>query len=157
MIETNGDIWNYYNDGYWVCIPTNGNTKKDNTAIMGKGLALQASIKIPELPRILGQRINLYKDTPYKGNKLNPFPDIHLFCFPTKFNWQEKSDLYLIAVSAFELQDYLESAYFTVKTPIYLPRVGCGLGELYWENVKPILQRYLDDRFVIVNRNKDTN
>ncbi len=32
-----------------------------------------------------------------------------------------------------------------------LPRVGCGNGSLDWEDVQPILERHLDDRFILVS------
>ena len=33
---------------------------------------------------------------------------------------------------------------------VVLPRLGCGLGQLRWDDVKPILERYLDDRFIVL-------
>jgi hypothetical protein len=148
--ESVGNIWDYYSKGSWVCITTNGNLKSDGTAVMGKGIALEAAHRIPNLPKMLGQRISSYIDMPSKGNRLNPFPDIHLCCFPTKWNWWEKSDLCLIAVSASELVEYVEEAHIQIKTPIYLPRPGCANGGLDWENVKPVLEHYLDDRFIVL-------
>jgi hypothetical protein len=35
---------------------------------------------------------------------------------------------------------------------VVMPRVGCGLGQLDWDNqVKPLLEMYLDDRFWVVS------
>ena len=32
---------------------------------------------------------------------------------------------------------------------IIAPRFGCGAGELTWEQVEPVVEPYLDDRFSI--------
>jgi len=37
--------------------------------------------------------------------------------------------------------------------PIVLPRPGCGAGELEWEDVKPELDKILDDRFYAITYN----
>ena len=34
---------------------------------------------------------------------------------------------------------------------IYLPKVGCGNGKLDWKNVELILDKYLDERFIVVD------
>jgi len=146
MKEIKGDIWDFHKRGYWIVITTNGNVKVNGEAVMGKGIALQAAKRFPDLPIHLGQRLETM------GNRLNPFPNISLFCFPTKWDWRDKSDLCLIAVSASQLVDYLTEAYISVKPSVYLPRPGCGNGQLDWKDVKPILEKYLDDRFVVVNR-----
>lgn len=156
MKEIVGNIWDYYDKGHWICVTTNGNIKKNGEAVMGKGLALEATKKVPEfsghsLQYWLGTRISVYSNDPFKGNRLNSFSEVKVFCFPTKWNWWDKSDLCLIAVSAFELWEYVENAYIHIEAPIYLPRVGCGNGGLKWEEVKVILEKYLDDRFVVVH------
>ena len=40
MKEVKGDIWNFYNKGYWIVIPTNGTVKRNGEAVMGRGVAL---------------------------------------------------------------------------------------------------------------------
>jgi hypothetical protein len=35
---------------------------------------------------------------------------------------------------------------------VLLPRPGCSAGELRWENVRPILNEILDDRFTVITR-----
>ena len=146
MQEIQGNIWDFYDQGYWCVITTNGDRKKNGDAIMGRGIALEAARRFPDLPRMQGQRLE------YNGNKLSPFYDLHLFCFPTKWHWWEKSDLSLIAVSAFQLANYPEECYYPIKTPIYLVRPGCGNGELLWTDVRSVLERYLDHRFIVVEK-----
>ena len=57
MREITGNIWDFYAQGKWIVITTNGNTKSNGEAIMGRGVALEAAQRLPELPQMLGQRL----------------------------------------------------------------------------------------------------
>lgn len=146
MKEIAGNIWDYYDRGHWIVITTNGTVRKDGACVMGRGVALEAKKRFPKLPFQLGERIKTM------GNRLHPFPDSRLFCYPVKWQWFEKADLCLIAVSSSQLADYPNEAYIAVQIPIYMVRPGCGNGRLDWKDVKPVLEKYLDDRFIVVNR-----
>ena len=141
-----------------ICILTNGKTDINGNAVMGAGVALQAKRYDPRLPVYLGQLLQA------KGNKVHSICNSDkygMWSFPTKHHWKNPSDLKLIETSckqAMELAD--EWDHFRMLTPltgnhvrIALPRPGCGLGKLDWETqVKPICEKGLDDRFVVVNR-----
>ena len=45
MKEVTGNIWDYPAD--IVCITTNGSTTRNGSAVMGKGIALQAKERYP--------------------------------------------------------------------------------------------------------------
>jgi hypothetical protein len=137
MTEIKGNIWDFWNKGYWIAITTNVFVRANGKAVMGRGVALQAARRFPELPKRLGSRIQQY------GNHVFSFTDYRLFTFPVKHFWFEKADLELIACSARELARDLDGR-------VYLPRPGCGNGQLDWNVVKPMLTGLLDDRFVIV-------
>lgn len=146
MQEVKGDIWNYYDKGNWIVIPTNGTVKANGEAVMGRGLALRAKLKFPQLPFALGRFINAYGNVVFVSNLQGKgFKAIRLITFPVKNHWKETASLHLIERSCNQLV-YVAPQNF----PIYLPRVGCGNGRLDWEDVKPILERYLDDRFIVV-------
>lgn len=140
MREVAGNIWDYWVKGGWVVIPTNGVVKADGCAVMGAGLALQASVRFPRLSTELGSMIREY------GNDLYSFVKYRLITFPTKHHWRNRSDINLIEDSTKELILLAPSA------DIYLPRLGCGNGGLSWEEVEPILDRILGDdpRFNVV-------
>lgn len=149
MQEITGNIWEkyekglHYNDGTYIVIPTNGFVRKNGTCVMGRGLALQAAKKFPELGKQLGDRIKEY------GNVIFTFCNINIITFPVKHNWWENADLKLIEQSAKDLATIYKYNLSGLPTPVYLPRVGCGNGKLNWKDVKPILEKYLDDRFII--------
>lgn len=145
MKEVIGNIWDYHDQGNWIVITTNGFVRKDGACVMGRGVAKEAAIKFPDYPYHLGEFIKKF------GNHINLNPKYHIFSFPVKHNWWAKADIKLIEQSCQELLD-VSSAF---KSPFYMVRPGCGNGQLDWKDVKPILEKYLDDRFVIVEKNAE--
>ena len=139
MKEEQGDIWEAYNAGCWIVIPTNKCVKKNGEAVMGAGLALQAKQRFPCLALDLGEAI---KDV---GAYVYAFMRYRLIVFPVKDDWRANADLNLIEESCKQLLTVVNDSF----VPIYLPRVGCGNGQLDWKDVKPILEKYLDERFVV--------
>lgn len=143
MTEIKGNIWDYHRVGGYVVVPTNGFVKKNGMAVMGRGLAQQCARKFPQMPASLGTCLQIW------GNQVIEYPDpMRIFTFPVKHNWWEKADMGLIARSCNEIMHILEQR----KLNVYIPRVGCGNGQLPWEVVKPILFQLLDDRFMVVDQ-----
>lgn len=148
MIEAKGNMWDAEVDAF--VITTNGFVKKNGEAVMGRGCAKEASTYWPKFPKLLGNHINK------NGNVVGlftygSFQDgmTAIFTFPVKYNWWEKADSNLIEKSCKELVNYVESIWFGKMIKIAIPRPGCGNGQLDWEDVKPILEKYLDDRFIV--------
>jgi hypothetical protein len=147
MLEVKGNLWDYHNP-YPVVITTNGNVKLSG-AVMGKGIAFEAKNRFPGLPKMLAQHIKM------SGNVVKYFPEFNLFTFPTKNNWWEKSDLELITESCDRLlymMNFLGNRDTWTFEKVYMVRPGCNNGQLSWEIVKPVLEHYFDDRFIIVNK-----
>ena len=110
---------------------------------MGRGCALEARLKHPTIPAILGEAITRHGNHVhwlYGGLKGNI-----IFSFPVKHRWNEKADLDLIERSADELRKIVP-----IPWTVVLPRPGCGNGGLKWESVKPILEPILNDRFHVI-------
>lgn len=64
-----------------------------------------------------------------------------VLCFPTKRHWNEPSDLNLIENG---LRTFVENyEKFNIQS-ITFPKLGCGLGGLDWNVVKPLMRKYLD-------------
>lgn len=67
--------------------------------------------------------------------------------------WACRASLTLIEQSTIELKDLIfRSGCWSC---VVLPRPGCGAGELDWKDVKPILEKHLDDRFYVISLRKD--
>lgn len=146
MHEITGDLWQLYSlPNSVACITTNGVVGRGGRAIMGKGVALEASKRFPTLSKELG---NLIKA---RGNQTQLLATYRLYIFPTKNHWKDKSDMFLIRSSARALKIY---ATLNPQITFYLPRPGCGNGQLDWErDVKPALSEVrLPDNVVIVSQ-----
>lgn len=142
MKEIKGNIWDFHDKGNWIVITTNGTVKANGEAVMGRGVALQAKQRFPKLPQYLGMCLSTY------GNNVTHLDDpYHMISFPVKHNWWEKADLALIEESAKILAKVTRE-----DGKVYMVRPGCGNGGLNWKDVKPILEKYLDNRFIIVER-----
>jgi len=143
MIEIKGNIFDIEADA--ICVTTNGLTNTKGELIMGKGLALQFKERFPYLPYYFGRNVLEH------GNQvfyIKHFSDPTIFSFPTKHHWRNPSDINLIKQSAIQLANHV--TLLKLKK-VLLTRPGTGLGGLLWEQVKPVIESILDDRFYIVS------
>lgn len=141
MIEVRGNLWEH--PAEVKVITTNGYIKKNGEAVMGRGCAKEAVLFWPDFPRILGYALSV------DGNHVYwyEFGDKKITTFPVKNNWYENADLSLIERSTKEL---VEGADAFKDSSFVIPRPGCGNGHLFWEDVKSVIEPYLDDRFYII-------
>ena len=148
MRYLSGDLWHLAHelDG-WVVVPTNTTIRQDGNAVMGAGVAKDAAERYPELSRQLARHIRRFDD----GLYLNA----PVICMPTKRNWRSGSQLDLIEMGCHRLVE-LARVFDMVDhdCPIFLPKIGCGLGGLNWERqVRPVVDSLLGgDRFVLVSK-----
>lgn len=148
MREIKGNLFDQNVD--IVCVTTNGSVKQDGRAVMGRGCAKQASELFPELPLILGTKIQTFGNNfhylKYYGDR-----KYTVASFPVKHFWNDaKADLKLIEQSC---KDLAESTMEDITVAISRP--GCGCGDRDWNTeVKPILEKYFkSDNFIIVDYN----
>ena len=143
MIEKKMDLWTEIDDPVyqkiWRCVLTNGNLKRNGEAVMGKGCALEAVEKYPDLPVLLGSSIRKF------GNQVFSFNEYSIITFPTKYDWYDDSDISLILKSAKELSKKINEEHLYL-----LPRPGCGFGGLQWNNVKKVIAEFLPDNVIVV-------
>lgn len=143
MKEIKGNLWDFRGkDGYVLCITTNGTIKRDGTAVMGRGCALQAKNNYPGIAATLGRRLK------YDGLKV-VWLTTRLIAFPVKYEWHQKANLDLIKKSATELA---REAANLRQNWFLLPRPGCGNGQRDWETeVKPIIENILPDNVLVIS------
>lgn len=147
--EVIGDLWVI--PAEWRVITTNGFTTKLGKAVMGRGVAYQAKCLFPELPNLLGIKLER------EGNIPHVFEAFRLVTLPVKPQqglnglpgYLARADLALIDESLARL------VQLPLSGPIAIPRPGCGAGGLTWETVQPIVTKHLDERFVLVHPNEE--
>lgn len=150
MKEVTGNLWTY--PATVRCITTNGFVKKNGECVMGRGCAREARDFFPTLAHELGLLIQLHGNNVHS---LGAFEEpisadgyFELFSFPVKHRWNQDADPELIVRSATQLFEAIDKKY--QNCVIALPRPGCGNGSLNWEDVRPLLEPILDDRFHVI-------
>ena len=145
-----------------ICITTNGYVNKQGALTMGKGCAGEAKYRWPGIQILAGgmvesngNKVFLLTDT--KDGKISlparlgwPYVEVpyHILTFPTKHHWKDPSSLDLITQSCQQLVELTDAHGFE---SVVIPRPGCGLGQLSWDEVRPICQDILyDERFWII-------
>ena len=140
MLETVGDIWEYAATGV-IVITTNGSLTPDGRAIFGRGVARQAVFRHPGLAEKLGRLLAA------QGNHVFDLGD-GIVSFPVEETPWSLPDLRIVASSAQELRQLADSLGWV---RIVVPRPGCGGGGLAWQDVKPVLAPWFDDRFIVIS------
>jgi O-acetyl-ADP-ribose deacetylase (regulator of RNase III) len=129
---------------------------------MGKGVALQAKNRWPEIDQELANAIEKFGNVPCflgtvdLGDRLSPDPygiGYQVWSFPTKNHWRDPSSLDLIGKSCKILVEKIDK--WNQQNPkvgitsVGMPRPGVGLGGLDWLQVRYVISKILDDRFTI--------
>jgi hypothetical protein len=141
MIEIQGNLWGYLGKEI-IAVTTNGMISKSGKAVLGKGCARQAGEIFPDLAQRLGKLLA------EQGNHVLYLGD-GIVSFPVEHSPFENPDLRLIERSTEELLALADAMGWE---KVVVPRPGCGGGGLSWKEVKPVLEKYLDDRFLVITR-----
>jgi hypothetical protein len=135
VVVVTGDLWAGPANA-WRVVPTNRMTRRDGSAVMGAGIALQATERFPELPRAYGAAL--------RGGCIGlwTYAPGHVLCLPTKHDWRDNADIGLVARGLCALR------YFAKAHPdaaIRLPMIGAGLGRLRGADVRSLIDRTIRD------------
>jgi hypothetical protein len=141
LIERTEDIWQYSGSAI-IAITTNGSVAGNGKAIIGRGVARQAAGRYVSLAETLGNLITLH------GNHVHYLGHL-LVSFPVEETAWSYPDLRIIARSAKELRTLADSSGWR---KIVVPRPGCGGGGLDWPEVKPLLEPWYDERFMVIHQ-----
>lgn len=156
MKEIVGDIFNYV-DTHWIVITTNEGWRTNGDNVMGAGLARYIRDNHPHLATEYGKFCREYpgqgKITSYEF----PFKDSvrRFIMLPTKklspatphLSWKAMSDLSLIEGCLAQLAEFGKTA----TVPVMVPLLGCSNGGLRYDQVAPLMRKYLvDDIFTLI-------
>lgn len=108
--------------------------------VMGAGLALEFQLRFPAMEQDYAERCKQRRVVPGKPYIYKGYENPLILNFPTKNHWKHPSKLEWI-------QQGLE--YFSARykkgnvTSIAFPKLGCDRGGLDWNQVSPLMERYL--------------
>ena len=107
--------------------------------VMGKGVALEFKKRYPSMFEDYKKRCELNQIKPghlylWENDK------VQILNFPTKRHWQDQSLLSDIEDGLkFLANNYIDLGIDSLA----MPAIGCGLGGLDWNQVKPLIDKYL--------------
>ena len=146
-----------------ICIATNGIIGAAGLAVMESGTAGEAAKRWPNIRFVLGKQMlragnvpmligfldaeGKYTEPNYQDFKKKNYKCL-VWSFPTKNDFRKPSEIDLIKCSA---ETIVQRADKLKLKNIYIPRPGCANDDLDWNDVKPILENVLDDRFTITS------
>ena len=110
--------------------------------VMNRGIALQFKKRYPSMFRDYARRCklgDLYIGTVHFFEIDTENKPFFIINFPTKELWINPSEISYIRTGLSALRAKISS--HGIKS-IAIPALGCGLGQLKWEEVKPIISEY---------------
>jgi hypothetical protein len=152
-----------------ICITTNGMYATDGRAAMGGGCARLCADRWPQTAWRLGKCLkNFGTNVPFvigavdnQGNYIEPSMKIIkdrkykclIFSFPTIDDLMDGAKIELIQRSAEEMKIFADRFQLMGVAGV---RFGSGIGGLDWyHDVKPVVEKILDDRFIICCQEND--
>ena len=148
VVEASGDLWELHDKGYWIAITTNGMTKSNGEAVMGKGIAKEAADRFPSLPAELGEQLRQGTNEPCG------FHEYRIITFPTKHDWRKKSIPSLIVDSYKEIvhrRNHRHWGKLSRGGILCIPQPGCGNGGLQWDDVRTELLPFWNTNTVVIS------
>lgn len=152
MREMKADLWTYEPVSLPLiirCVTTNGDVTATGRAVMGRGVALQATYKIPMIQLALGRHLNECGNIVMGPIKMDgrEGKTWQIMTFPVRHHWHQKANKSLILMSAEKLQDI---ALQRKEMTFLLPKPGCGNDGLDWDDVKYWL-RFLPNNVIVID------
>lgn len=113
--------------------------------VMGKGLALDAKSRYPDIYEMYkkcldNERLKLGKPAFVYSRRSQRY----FVLFATKNHWRDPSQIEWVDNGLKNITTVLEEAHVPYRCQILLPKLGCGLGKLNWnDQVHPLMINHL--------------
>lgn len=111
----------------------------NTVGVMGKGLAAAFKARFPDMAKAY-RKLCAAKQFQIGQLWLWKAPDQWVLNFPTKKHWRNPSKLSYVEVG---LKKFVAQYEERGIHEIAFPRLGCGNGELDWQDVRPLMESYL--------------
>ena len=113
----------------------------NTVGVMGKGIALEFKKRYPQMFEKYKRACENHSLTIGKLMLISEYDHLILL-FPTKEHWKYPSKLSYIEKG---LKKFCDSYVQQGITSIAFPKLGCGNGELNWDEVRPLMEKYLSN------------
>lgn len=110
--------------------------------IMGKGVALEFKNRYPEMYKDYVKRCKSGEVKPGLPYLYYDILGVSILNFPTKEDWRSMSNIDFVINGLIWFRKYYSELNIS---SIAFPPLGCGNGGLLWEDVGPIMYKYLHD------------
>jgi len=143
-----GNMWSIFFDTDIFMITTNPIIKKDGGVVMGRGIALEAKTRFPDLPYDFGDELKIsqnYQEEPRVGY-INTYEQTQIWYFMVKEHWAAPASTEIIHESVQKLNWYHNKRYNewqNIRIDLNFP--GIGNGGLPREQVLPLLLNLPDN------------
>ncbi|MDQ3508030.1 MAG: macro domain-containing protein [Actinomycetota bacterium] len=140
-VKPNGDMIEYRRDNLLDDDAEALVNTVNTVGVMGKGIALQFKKRFPENFKAYKracekEEVEVGKMfTFFVGNLNNPR---YIINFPTKEHWRGKSRIEYVEDG---LEDLVREVEERGIKSIAIPPLGCGIGSLEWEEVRPLIEK----------------
>lgn len=143
MILEKGNMWDVFHKTDVFMITTNPIIRKDGAVVMGRGIALEAKTRFPQLPYDFGKQLNSLHpeiDQRFVG-PIGNYDGTDICFFMVKNHWRNNAELSIIASSCF----YLKHGFRWKDKRIDLNFPGIGNGKLSREAVLFLIEDLPDN------------
>lgn len=143
MILEKGNMWDVFFDTDIFMITTNPIRRTDGAVVMGRGIALEAKQRYPDIPYDFGKELDKLHpeiDQSFVGC-IGNYEETPIWWFMVKNHWKEPADLGVIASSCF----YLKHGFEWQNKRIDLNFPGIGNGKLPRDSVLYLLEDLPDN------------
>jgi len=143
MILEKGNMWDVFHDTDVFMITTNPIKRNDGAVVMGRGIALEAKQRYPQLPFDFGKELDSLHpeiDQQFVG-KIGVYDGTPIWFFMVKDHWANNADLGIIGSSCF----YLKHGFDLKDKRIDLNFPGIGNGKLPRDSVLYLLEDLPDN------------
>ena len=146
MQEIKENIWKFKNEGEWIVICTNGSIKESGESIMTDNkISSQADI-IYDMDKELGALVAK------KGNIPFVFSDFNIITLPIKDTYDGEISMDLIKTNISKLIKLVDKLKLG---KVYISKLDTENKTNWKKIIRPFLKLSLDDRFVIVTKEKE--
>jgi len=146
MQEIKENIWIFKNEGEWIVICTNGSIKESGESIMTDNrISAQANI-IYDIDKELGSLVSK------KGNVPFVFSDFNIITLPIKDTYDGEISMDLIKTNISKLIKLVDKLKLE---KVYISKLDTENKTNWKKIIRPFLKLSLDDRFVIVTKEKE--